>query len=67
MDNHDGARVVIDTLSAAAIVASLMQWLPPMAAILGIVWYILQIYGWFEKRCNKKKQYKRRETDKRGQ
>ena len=53
-----------DALSAGAIVASLTGYLPPMAAFLGIRWYILQIYGWFEKRVNKRKGYKRRETDK---
>lgn len=33
-----------DVLSASAIVASLVGWLPPIAAALGIVWYCILIY-----------------------
>lgn len=54
----------VDVVSGVAIVAALMDWLPPVAAFLGIIWYLLQIYGWFEKRMNKKKNYARRVSDK---
>lgn len=64
MNQHtDAVRHSIDMLSAAAIVSSLAGYLPPMAALLGIIWYVLQIFGWFEKRFSKKRQYKRRATD----
>lgn len=64
MNTHENAvRHAVDTISAAAILSSLMGWLPAVAAILGIVWYLLQIYGWFEKRFAKKRSYKRRSTD----
>ena len=56
-------KYTMDAVMGVSIVASLMKWLPPIAAILGIVWYILQIYGWFEKRINKRKNYKRRNSD----
>jgi len=59
----DAPRYVADVVSAAAIIGSLMSWLPPVAAALGIIWYVLQIYGWFEKRFARKKTYRRRATD----
>jgi len=51
----DEQRHVADALSATTIAGCLMGWLPPIAALLGIVWYILQIYGWFEKRILRKR------------
>lgn len=59
----NGEKHVIDALSAAAIVTSLMGWLPPIAAALGIIWYVLQIYGWFEKRLTRGKSRSRRVSD----
>jgi hypothetical protein len=31
-------------------VATIAGWLPPIAALVSIVWGSLQIYSWFEKR-----------------
>jgi hypothetical protein len=64
---HVDSHKALDAVSGVAIVASLAGWLPPVAALLGIVWYILQIYGWFEKRYSWKKSYRRRSTDLLGQ
>lgn len=61
--HQDTLRLGADLISAGAIVTSLMGWLPPIAAILGIVWYVLQIYGWFEKRYTRAKTQRRRATD----
>lgn len=36
--------VVGDTLSAFAVVGSLMGWLPDIAALAAIIWYSIQIY-----------------------
>lgn len=30
--------------------ATLAGWLPPIAALVSIIWGCLQIYSWFEKR-----------------
>lgn len=38
------AAVTIDILSAGAIAATLMQFLPPIAAMAGIIWYAIQIW-----------------------
>jgi hypothetical protein len=48
-------RHATDAVAAGAIVTSLVGWLPPVAALLGIVWYILQIYSWIENRWRKRK------------
>jgi hypothetical protein len=56
MSNHPGVAPTVDVISAAAIVGSLMHWLPPLAAVLAVVWYVLQIYesqtvqGWLHHR-----------------
>lgn len=34
--------------------ATLAGWLPPIAALVSIVWGCLQIYSWFEKRRKQK-------------
>ena len=64
MNSHDQmVKHVGDTISGVAIVASLMSWLPPIAALLGIVWYLMQMYDWVNKRLVRKKTYTRRATD----
>lgn len=64
MNQHqDTLRHGADALSGLAIVTSMLGWLPPVAAVLGIIWYVLQIYGWFEKRFQRQKQFKRRASD----
>lgn len=37
-------RLVADVTAAGGIVASLMSWLPPVAAALGCIWYLLLFY-----------------------
>lgn len=61
--HNEGAKYVVDGLSLVTILATFMSILPPIAAFLGIVWYILQIYGWFDKRSNKSKNRHRRDSD----
>jgi hypothetical protein len=45
-DSHHAAIATAsaDTISAGAIVASFLGWLPPIAAIAAILWYVIQIY-----------------------
>jgi hypothetical protein len=35
---------VADTLSAGAILGAMGHFLPPLAALVGIIWYAIQIY-----------------------
>lgn len=44
---NDHARLLThaaDTISAAAIVGAFFGWLPPLAALMASLWYLLQIY-----------------------
>lgn len=56
MMNHDDTKHAIDALSIAAVAGALMEWLPPIAALLTIIWTLLRIYesptvqGWLERR-----------------
>lgn len=34
----------IDGISASAILAAILGWLPAIAAVLAIIWYCIQIY-----------------------
>lgn len=36
----------IDAAAAAAVVGTLIGWLPAIAAALGIVWYGMLMYAW---------------------
>lgn len=43
-DHHVNlAKVALDTAAVSITAASLMQWLPPTAAALSIVWLTIQI------------------------
>jgi hypothetical protein len=42
MDDLD--HVFAHSASAAAILSSMMGWLPPLCAIVGLIWYLLQIW-----------------------
>lgn len=37
-------RVGLDFAAAGAVAASFLQWLPPISAILGIIWFLIQIF-----------------------
>lgn len=46
-------RHILDAASAIAIFTSLLGWLPPIAAGLGILWYCVQFYDRFWGRNSK--------------
>ena len=50
--NHLGENVkhIADGIAAAAAFGTLLQFLPPLASILTIVWMTLRIYDWVEAR-----------------
>lgn len=49
----DGPKHAIDALAAVAALGTLAKILPPIAALLSIVWLTLQIFGWVEARVKK--------------
>jgi hypothetical protein len=42
--SHRGAVYVVDTVSAGAILSAFLGYLPPIAALLAIFWYGVQLY-----------------------
>lgn len=48
-------RHAADVVAAGTIVTAFVGMLPAVAAGLGVIWYILQIYSWVEKRWKTKR------------
>jgi hypothetical protein len=44
MEHHDTAKSVVDVVSVATVVGTLVQLLPAVAALLTIAWTIIRIY-----------------------
>ena len=44
MEQHDTAKSVVDVLSLATVVGTLVQLLPAVAALLTIAWTLIRIY-----------------------
>jgi hypothetical protein len=44
MAQHANLSPVADIISLGAIAGTLMHFLPPIAAVLAIIWYCLEIY-----------------------
>jgi hypothetical protein len=42
MDNH--AKAVIDLSSITVVLATLVEWLPAVAALASLIWSIIRIY-----------------------
>jgi hypothetical protein len=45
-DNHTPVQNVLDAAAGVTMIASLAQWLPPMAALFTVIWTALRIYEW---------------------
>lgn len=45
---NDSAKTGLDVLAGANAALALMQWLPPLAALLTIVWTAIRIYEWWK-------------------
>ena len=50
--NHlgDNVKHIADGVAAAAAFGTLVQFLPPLASLLTVVWMSLRIYDWLEAR-----------------
>jgi hypothetical protein len=40
----DVIQHAVNTLATATILSTLVGWLPPIAALLGIIWFLIQIF-----------------------
>ena len=52
------AKLAVDGLSIVATLATIAGWLPPIAALLSIVWLSMQIYDWIRKHLTYREQKK---------
>lgn len=43
-DGPEHIRVGLDVVAASAVAATFLQWLPPVSALLGIIWFLIQIW-----------------------
>jgi hypothetical protein len=48
--NTETVKHTGDGLAAFVTIASVVEWLPPLAALLTIIWTALRIYEWVEGR-----------------
>ena len=49
----EGTKHVLDTLSVFAVIGTVAQILPPVAALFTIVWLGMQMFSWIEARRKK--------------
>lgn len=54
MDLPQHAKNAGDVLSGVLVVSTLTQWLPPVAALLTIIWTLMRIYDWIRNKVNPK-------------
>lgn len=51
MSNHQiPIGVTGDVISAIAVAGSLMGYLPDLAAAAAFIWYVIQVYDWWQAR-----------------
>lgn len=51
----EGTKHVLDTISVFAVIGTVAQILPPVAALFTIVWLGMQMFSWVETRREKRK------------
>lgn len=58
LTHHEAVKHVVDVASISTVIASLVGWLPSVAALLSIVWSVIRIYesqtiqSWLRKKRN---------------
>jgi hypothetical protein len=57
------AKVAGEALSLSFIGGVFLEWLPPIAAGVAIVWHMLLIYDWTCKKIQERRKFGRREED----
>lgn len=48
--NVEPIRVCVDVAAGVNVIATLVGWLPPIAAGLSIIWTGIQLYNYFKKK-----------------
>lgn len=44
----ENLKFSLDLASIGVVVATLVSWLPPIAAVASIIWTTIQIYEWYK-------------------
>lgn len=44
----------LDGISLSVVVSAIAGWLPPIAALMSIIWLGMQMYDWIQKKKGKK-------------
>ncbi len=55
--NHltDSTKHIVDAGAAVTIGATVIGWLPTIAAVLAIIWYVIQIFTFWRQRKHRRK------------
>jgi hypothetical protein len=53
MDMQEHTKHVLDTVSGVTVLATVMKFLPAIAALLSIIWYCIRIYEWARSKFKK--------------
>lgn len=48
--HEEGVKTVLDIAAFSATIAAIVQWLPPVAAVLSIIWLSIQILDYLIKK-----------------
>jgi hypothetical protein len=53
MDMQEHTKHVLDTISGVTALGTVMKFLPAIAALLSIIWYLIRIYEWARSKFKK--------------
>ena len=43
-ESHEAAKHIADGVATVTVLATLNEWLPPLASLLTIIWFAIRIY-----------------------
>jgi hypothetical protein len=52
--NHDAVKITLDGAAIGAAIGAIAGWLPPIAALMSIIWLGMQMYDWIQKKRRSK-------------
>lgn len=52
-DINEHTKHIVDTVSGVTVLGTIMKFLPAIAALLSIIWYLIRIYEWARSKFKK--------------
>ena len=52
-DINEHTKHLVDTVSGITVLGTIMKFLPAIAALLSIIWYLIRIYEWARSKFKK--------------